>query len=272
MANLNLGNPEFEAFLLGLGIPESCVLNKPIYKKLFQEAMDGKRSVLNPADKICLKDDVDKIRWLYTLKPDTINIAAYTDDMREYFEVALLHIELSSSVRFKRIATFINRAIPYPLILLFTHQSNNATHLAIHVADKRINQADKEKWVIKEQVNTPWVDLSLPGKHEFTFIDSLAIKNLNFRNFYTFYQSVTERMVAINCAQQTDNYTLNIYKRGQTSAASRLELLQTLEKLIAGKVELANKLKREKQLGKQVELSTKIKKINDRIGEIRINL
>ena len=272
MANLNLGNPEFEAFLHGLGIPDTCVLNKPVYKKLFQEAMDGKRSMLNAADKACLKADIDKIRWLYTLKPSTINIAAYTDDLREYFEVAILHVELSSSVSAKRIATFINRAIPYPLILLFTHKSQNATQLAIHMADKRINQADKEKWVIEEQVDTPWVDLNSPSKHESAFIDSLATKNLDFRNFYNFYQSVTERAVAINCAQQTDKYSLNSDKHGQTSAASRQELLRTLEKLESRRKGLTNKLKRERQLGKQITLNTQIKKINDKIGEIKADL
>jgi hypothetical protein len=156
--------------------------------------------------------------------------------------------------------------------VLFTHQSQKSTQLAIHVADKRINQADKEKWVIEDQVNTHWVDLNSPSDYESAFIESLATKNLDFRNFYNFYQSATERVVAINCTPHTKNYSLNTDKHGQASAAGRLELLRTLEKLLSRKVELANKLKRARQLGKQIELNTRIKKINAEIGEIESSL
>ena len=76
--------------------------------------------MLDAADKASLKDDIDKIRWLYTLKPSTINIAPYSDNERDYPEVAVLHFDLSGINRIKRIAQFVNRAIPYPLILLFT--------------------------------------------------------------------------------------------------------------------------------------------------------
>nr|MBC8556038.1 DUF4391 domain-containing protein [Candidatus Brocadiales bacterium] len=98
---------DFDSFLLSLGIPNACKLNKSIYKKMFLD-----NGILDATDKKCLKDDVDKIRWLYTLKPGTINIAPYNDSEREYPEVAVLHIELSSPNRFKRVAHFINRSIP----------------------------------------------------------------------------------------------------------------------------------------------------------------
>lgn len=49
----------------------------------------------------------------------------------------------------------------------------------------------------------------------------------------------------------------------------RLERLRELEKLNLKKAEIANKLKKEKQLGRQVELNTQIKKINDELEKIR---
>ena len=49
----------------------------------------------------------------------------------------------------------------------------------------------------------------------------------------------------------------------------RLERLRELEKLNLQKTEIANKLKKEKQMGRQVELNTKIKQINDVIEKIR---
>ncbi|KPW48588.1 Uncharacterized protein ALO82_00670 [Pseudomonas syringae pv. broussonetiae] len=50
---------------------------------------------------------------------------------------------------------------------------------------------------------------------------------------------------------------------------SRLERLREFERLNLQKSEIANKLKKEKQLGRQVELNTKIKQINDVIEKIR---
>jgi hypothetical protein len=52
-------------------------------------------------------------------------------------------------------------------------------------------------------------------------------------------------------------------------SVSRLERLRELEKLNLKKTEIANKLKKEKQLGRQVELNTQIKKINDALEKIR---
>ena len=69
----------FEELVESLGIPEACKLDKPVFKKMLldTEALDG-------ADKTALKDDVEKIRWLYTLKPSTINVAPYSDGDKEY--------------------------------------------------------------------------------------------------------------------------------------------------------------------------------------------
>lgn len=130
----------FDDFLEHLDIPSSCRLDKPIFKKLFLD-----NGALDATDKKCLKDDVSRVRWLYTLKPSTINIASYSDDIREYPEVALLHVDLSNPNRVVRIAHFINRSIPYPLVLLFTTETNEGISMSISLADKRINQADKEK-------------------------------------------------------------------------------------------------------------------------------
>ena len=70
-----MSSTAFDDFLQSLAVPPSCVLNKAVYKKMFLDASDGKKSLLDATDKTCLKDDISKIRWLYTLKPSTINIA-----------------------------------------------------------------------------------------------------------------------------------------------------------------------------------------------------
>lgn len=250
-----------EAFIDHLTIPKSCELNKPVFKKLFLE-----NGILDIADKAALKDDVEKIRWLYTLKPATINIAAHVDSERDFSEVAILQVELTATKRLKRIATFMQRSIPYPLVLLFT-QGNQ---VCLALSDKRINQADKQKWVVEEPLYTDWIDLAGPTAAQAAFLEDCNINSFSFANFLSFYKSLTERVIAINCATHSGRY-----ERGEADnienkpSEARLERLRELEKLNLKKAEIAIKLKKEKQLGRQVELNTQIKKINDALEKIR---
>jgi hypothetical protein len=257
---------DFDSFLQNLGIPKICELNKPIYKKMFLD-----NGILDATDKKCLKDDVDKIRWLYTLKPSTINIAPYFDKEHEYPELAVLHLELSSPNRFKRIAHFINRSIPYPLILLFTCNIEDQASLAIYLADKRINQGDKEKWVIEDSIHTDWITLSEQSGAENQFLNSLAINNLSFTNFFNFYKALTDRVTAIQCASYSGEFLLD-YNSSEDGNQDRLTMLREIEKLYTQKSGVANKLKKEKQMGRQVEMNIQIKQISDKIAQFKGNL
>ncbi|MEC9290885.1 MAG: DUF4391 domain-containing protein [Pseudomonadota bacterium] len=248
-----------QTFLNVLGIPEKCYLNKTLFKKLFQENAD-----LDITDKKALKDDIDKIRWLYTLKPSTVNIEPFKDAEREYDEVAILQIDLTNATRMKRISSFVHKAIPYPIIIIFTHGDD----IALSVADKRINQADKTKWVVEEGWLTEWFNPSKPNKVQQQFMAGLSLKNLSFVNFYAFYTDVKNLVISLNAAEQTGSY--NVTKG--SDAQSRIEKLRELEKLEQEKSELQNKLKKEKQMGRQVDLTTHIKKIADQINGLKQEL
>jgi len=256
---------DFDSFLQSLNIPKACELKKSIFKKMFLE-----NGVLDATDKTCLKDDIEKIRWLHTLKPSTINIAPYNDQEYEYPEIAILQIELTTTKRLKRIAHFINRSIPYPLILLFTNEIEGQYNLAISLADKRINQADKEKWVVEDSVHTEWINLSNLSESETMFLESINIRYLPFNNFFAFYQALIQRVIAINCSTHSHVFTLD--ETGMEGSGSRLDKLRELEKLDYKKSEIANKLLKEKQMGRKIDLNTQIKNINDNIARIKGSL
>jgi len=253
-------------FLEHLAVPNSCNLNKPVFKKLFRE-----NGILDATDKTHLKNDVDKIRWIYTLKPSTINIASYKDSEREYPEVAILHIELSNPKYVTRIANFIQRSIPYPLLLIFNCDFEGQLNILIGVADKRINQADKEKWVVEDSILTDWINLSEKNEAESKFLYSMTINKFSFVNFHELYKSLTQRVIAIKCASHSGNYLLNSKHKGKSSG-DRLALLYKLEKLEIKKSSIRSKLRNEKQMGRQVELNTEIKIIDDDIARIKNNL
>ena len=203
-------------FLDSLGIPPKCFLNKTLFKKLFLES-----DMLDITDKKTLKDNIDKIRWLYTLKPSTINIEPLKNQTREYDEVAILQIDLSSATRAKRIASFVNKAIPYPLILVFTHVGM----VALSVADKRLSQADKAKWVVDDGWMTPWFNPNAPSQSERQFMTDIAIKNLSFLNFYAFYSDVKSRVIALNSAQRSGAYAVTT----KTDTDARLKSLKRID-------------------------------------------
>lgn len=250
-----------EAFNDNLAVPDACTLGKRIFKKQFYE--HGK---LGAADKKAFVEDIEGIDWRYTLKPATINIPKLEDDTHEYLEIAVLQVVLTATLRHARIAAVIQKAIPYPLLIVFV----SGGRLAINAADKRINRADANKIVIEAIYDTGWIDLSAPTSEQDAFLSDFRVQNFSFRNLHDFYQDAVGRIIALNCAVHSGSYIppgANVRPK-----ADRLAALREMEKLHQDRVETRNKLKKEKNLGSQVSLNTRIKQLNDRIEAIRNEL
>ena len=280
MSDMGLGLPEFEAFLEGLNVPSSCVLNKPLFKKMFQQHVN-----LDTKDKKALKDDVGKIRWLYTLKPSTINIASYSDDLRDYGELAFLVVELSSAKNAERLGQLINRAIPYPTVIFFVlseskiigedtepndepdieerQKEHTNEQLAICVADKRINKADKEKWVVAALQLSPWLGLSSKTESEQEFVNSLTFTGLPHSNFWLFYQAIMARVQALQCAEISGRFHLASSEVTQQQA-EQLNRYRSIENDIK---KLRAQLK-QAEFSQQVVLNTQIKQQELRLKQI----
>ena len=250
-----------EALYEKMMIPESCRLGKRVYKRLFHE-----NAKLNATDKKALSDDVDTILWQYTFKPTTIPIQPYEDDQREYHEVALLQVNLKQTGRVNRLAEIVHRAIPYPLFVVFVFDMT----CSINLAYKRFSQAEKEAVVAEGFQATGWIDLSNPMEIQVAFLDSLDISTWPHTHFFAFYRAAMDRVIALACAEHTGHYSLEI--PGGLSADDRVNKLKQVEKLQQEKSELQGKLKKEKNLGTQVQLNTRIKQITDRIKAIKSEL
>ena len=88
-----------------LNIPKECLLNVRIYKKLFLES-----NKLDYKDKKVILNDINQIKWVYTLKPETINIPAFFDEKYSYEELAIIQIDLLNKKRLNQISNFIGEA------------------------------------------------------------------------------------------------------------------------------------------------------------------
>ena len=248
-----------DVFLDSLGIPQSCKLDRVVFKKLFSENAD-----LDATDKKALKDEVAKVRWTHTLKPSTINIEAYADKTWDFPEVAILGVELASPDRAERIAAFMHKAIPYPVAIVFGHGDG----VAVSLADKRINQADKSKWVVKDTWLTPWFDPQRADKAAKAFMADCALARLPFTNFLAFYSALRDRVVAFNASELTGSYSLASPEVIE-NWIGHLEAIDRLNREIS---ELKAKLKKARQMSQQITLNSGIKKKKDAIVEIESRL
>ncbi|MFV9645947.1 MAG: DUF4391 domain-containing protein [Desulfobacterales bacterium] len=250
-----------EALYEKMMIPESCRLGKRVYKRLFHE-----NAKLSATDKKALSDDVDTILWQYTFKSTTIPIQPYENDQREYHEVALLQVNLKQTGRVNRLAEIVHRAIPYPLFVVFVSD----TTCSISLAYKRFSKAEKEAIVAEGFQATGWLDLVNPTELQSAFLESLNITTWPHTHFFAFYRAAMDRVVALACAEHTGHYSLEI--PNGLSVDDCVSKLKQVEKLQQEKSEIQGKLKKEKNLGTQVQLNTRIKQIMDRIEAIKSEL
>ena len=241
-----------QALIDALAIPDSCLLDKPVFKKMFLDHAE-----LDITDRKALSEDVSRIRWLYTLKPDTINISPYQDSEREFLEIAVLAISLSNSARVRRIASLMHRAIPYPLILIF----EDGKKACISTADKRINQADKAKLVIEDRWLTEWIGVSAPTETQLGFLEALAFTKLPSTNFYALYEAYQALVIAIIAAERSGTFKVSHIAASKEQGAA-LRKIEALEREIG---EHKAKLKRETQMANKITLNSAIRTRKDDI-------
>jgi len=232
-----------------MAVPESCLLGKRIFKKLFHENVK-----MVAADKKAFRDDIDTIKWQYTLKPSTMQIQAYEDAQREYQEVAILQVNMKTFKRTNRIAEVIHRAIPYPLIVIFSYENS----CAFSVAHKRFSQAEKDAVVADEFHASDWIDLSNLSTVQNDFLNSISLLDLPLTHVYAFYSAFVDRIIALECARLTGKYTIEIASKDKSRRADRLSDCVELELQIN---ELKTAIKKETQFNRKVDLNTKIKKL-----------
>ncbi|MBU2649215.1 DUF4391 domain-containing protein [bacterium] len=243
-----------------MAIPDTCHLGKRVYKKLFHE-----NAKLGVTDKKAFREDIDVITWQYTLKPSTIPIQAYEDNQHEYHEVAILQVNLKTLNRTSRIAEIIHRAIPYPLIVVFSY----GTTCALSMAYKRFSQAEKGAIVAEDFIITDWIDLSAPMQIDQAFLNSLKVSNLPHTHFFAFYSALLDRIVSLDCARLTGDYRL---ESSATKCQVRRDRLADCHEL---KIQIAGHkatIKKETQFNRKLELNMKIKELESQLQTITAEL
>jgi len=221
-------------------LPASCSVNKTIFKKLFYENGD-----LSPADKALFTEKVNKITWLYCLKPATINVQPYKDEVREYLEIEFLEVVLFADTKIKRIAEIVMRTIPYPMVLLFRLDDK----VQLWMAHQKISQNDKNKNTLEDFIYTDWLNL------DDSLFDRLDIKKMRFTNYFTLYSDLVDVISIYHAECMT----------GAVADLSGEQARQLVSELAVLEQRLSNhrtSLKKETQFNRKMELHIKIKQLD----------
>lgn len=229
-----------------LKIPKSCEVGNTIFKKLFYDNAN-----LNKTDRDLFTEQIDKIIWAYSFKPETINIKPYQDEEREYSEIEIIEVKLLTAGKTKRMAEIIMRAIPYPMLLVFT--LNNKVQL--FAAHQRTNLADPSRNTIEEFIFTDWINLGNLTDKDKRFLEDIEIKKLSHLNYYRFYSDIVDRLIIYNASKLVDGYI-----EGKKAAEVK-EIYNRLVELDEVVKNLKLKVKSETQLNRRVELNVEIKKL-----------
>ena len=228
-----------------LNIPDSCFIGNTIYKKLFYENAD-----LSTSDKSLFTDTINKVTWLYCLKPETINIPAYKDELRDYPEIEVIEVLVHKDYKLKRIAEIIMRTIPYPMLLIFKLEDKRQ----FYVAHQRTSQSDSSKNTIEEFIATEWLE------SDSALFAKFNIKQMRFTNFFALYSDIVDAISIYNLSTiiSTDNNITGVEAR---------ELSAQIEEIEQRIINMRSKLKKETQFNRKMELNIEIKKLEqDRKG------
>lgn len=238
-----------ETIISALGLPDCARVNQRVPKKLLVE-----NGAPTTADKRRINEGIEEIQWLASLKPNTIGVPDYSDDVREYLEIALLTVTLRPEAKAGRLAELIHRAIPYPLILVLSQ----GDHTILSLAHKRRAQNEAGKFVLDGDVvevaasgNTP-----LPDELNSPFLDAMALGNQVRANLLILYQGWIDTIIALQVSQITGAFT---QATSNESAILRREAVQKRKELKTEITALRNAAAKEKQMARRVELNLEIK-------------
>ena len=210
-----------------LGLPQSTEFNKRIPKQKFYEHI-----TVSPALKKSFVDQIRMIYWRNKVAATTVNLAPGTI----VDEVEVFEIKLNSASLDEAVLRQIDREISYHIIFLLEYEGKLQAWTAYKEKTPTANAAFK----VGKYYHTEWMtEAELPIR-----IDGLNLDAV-YENFV--------RQIAGDALKADSGESLK-------ASVERDEKKKQLEKQIAV---LENKMRREKQLNRQMEMNAEFKKLRE---------
>lgn len=209
-----------------IGLPKSTEFNKRIPKQKFYENMD-----ISPALKKIFIEQIRIIYWKNKIAASTTNLAAGTD----VTELEVFEIRLNSPVLDDSLLRQIDKEIPYHILFLLEYQGKYQAWIGYKEAAASGNKAFK----VNGYYHTEWLsEDELPLKLEGLNVDAV-------------YENFVRQIAGDKLKTEAAGESLK-------ESVARDEQKQTLQKQIAT---LQAKIRKEKQLNKQMQMNIELKKL-----------
>jgi hypothetical protein len=209
-----------------IGLPKTTEFNKRIPKQKFYENMD-----ISPVLKKVFVEQVKIIYWRNKIAASTTNLAAGTD----VTELEVFEVRLSSPVLDDSLLRQIDKEIPYHILFLLEYQGKYQAWIGYKEAATSGNKAYK----VNGYYHTEWlVEDELPLKLEGLSVDAV-------------YENFVRQIAGDKLKTESAGESLK-------ESVARDEQKQQLQKQITT---LQAKIRKEKQLNKQMQMNTELKKL-----------
>lgn len=209
-----------------IGLPKTTEFNKRIPKQKFYENID-----ISPALKKIFVEQVKIIYWRNKIAASTTNLAAGS----HVTEIEVFEVRLNSPVLDDSLLRQIDKEIPYHILFLLEYEGKYQAWIGYKEAAASGNKAFK----VNGYYHTEWLtEDELPLKLEGLNVDAV-------------YENFVRQIAGDKLKREDAGESLK-------ESVDRSEQKQQLEKQIAT---LQAKIRKEKQLNKQMQMNTELKKI-----------
>lgn len=237
------------AIVSALDLPSRARVDARVPKKMLVE-----QGAPTTGDKRAIQDGIDEMQWLAVLKPNTVAIPAFNDQIHDYSEIAVIAAAFRPEARAARLTELIHRAIPYPVLLI----TKGVGRFAVSVAPKRAAQNVGDKVVVERVVIADDIDPNAPPALERAFLDSLALERQPARDLSTVYGGWLARIEALAAARLSGSYEV----KDESGLIDRRRMaLEEHSRLAREAAQLRAQAARAKQISQRVDLNQKIKAI-----------
>ena len=232
-----------------LNLPASARVDKRVPKTLLLE-----HGAPTAADKRQINEGIEQLVWVAAIKPTTIGVTEYRDELREVLEIAVLQLTLRATAKVGRLIELVHRAVPYP-VLLIAEQGSTAGLSAAH---KRWSQAEAGKTVLEGDVVTVEWDADQDNHRWPGFCDALALRQQPRINLQALYQGWIDTLLALQAARLTGVFAMPTNPEQAGLRRKALQECRSLDREIAG---LRASAAKEKQMARRVDLNLEIKRL-----------
>ena len=243
-----------------LDLPATARVDKRVPKSLLLE-----HGAPTPADKRQINEGIEQLIWLAALKPTTIGVAEYRDELREVLEIAVLQLTLRATAKAGRLIELVHRAVPYPVLLI----AEQGSRVVLSAAHKRWSQAEASKTVLEGDVVTVEWDADQDAERWPGFCDALALGQQPRINLQALYQGWIDTLLALQAAHVTGAFAVPNTAKQAGLRQGALQECTRLDKEIA---RLRATAAKEKQMARRVDLNLELKRLEAALAAAHANL